>query len=195
MAIILVPGRYEQMLRDLGHMPEPVPDWSPLEFVDTNLTTDEWLMFEFARRGITPRKADDATHFTHTWLTAALVIEMSHEAHSFIEAALNAHHPEVAPLPVIMQYEFNEGFGRWVPVIPAIYNTVVAPTDGVMMDTTPSFSARSGAPVQETSLLPVPSVPSGIDSQPGVASTPKGITLVIDVDSSGTTAKETPSSS
>src|SRR5229473_8601681 len=75
MAIILVPGQYERMLRDLGHTPEPVPDWSPLKFVDTNLTTDEWLMFEFAQRGITPRKANDAIYFAHTWLTAALVVK------------------------------------------------------------------------------------------------------------------------
>ena len=105
------------------------------------------------------------------------------------------HHPEVALLPEIMQYEFNEGFGRWVPVIPAIYDTVVAPTDGVMMDTTPSSSAGSGAPTQETSLFPAPLIPSGIDSRPGVASTPEGITPVMDVNLSGTTAKETLSSS
>ena len=160
-----------------------------------NLTTDEWLIFEFAQQGITLHKTNDTTHFAHTWLTEALVVKMGREARSFIEVVLNAHHPEVAPLPEIMQYEFNEGFGRWVPVIPAIYNTVVAPTDGVMMDTTPSSSARSGAPAQETSLFPAPLIPSGIDSRPGVASTPEGITLVMDVNSSRTTAKETLSSS
>ena len=145
---------YGDGLRALGITPSATPDWSPIEF-EAN-PSDNTIIAELARRGITENEALDASDFAFSWLTDTLVHEDDENIRAFIISALSAR-ATAAPWPEIMQFTFNEAYRRWMPVVPAaaVAAQPVAPGQSAA-DLSPS-SARGGAPSQETPLPPAPS--------------------------------------
>lgn len=156
---------YSAGLRAQGITLNAPPDWSPIEFVPDSEVTDEGIIVELARRGITEAEALDASDFAFSWLTETLVSEQNADVRQFITGTLSLASAlaTAQPWPEIMQFEYNEAHGRWLPIVPAAAEIVTPTVSGHSAGDAPSSSAVGGAPLQETPLPPAPSTSEDVD--------------------------------
>lgn len=158
---ILARSRYGEGLIETGARPSSIPDWSPIEFSEA--TTEREIILEFARRGITEDEALDASDFAFSWLTDTLVTEQNDDYRHFITSALSGARGTAAPWPERMQFEYNEAYRRWVPVIP-VPTMVTAPvTDERSATDAPPSSEGNDANPQETPQQPASSTSEDVD--------------------------------
>ena len=177
---------YGDGLRALGIAPNATPDWSPIEFGAN--PSDEAIVAELARRGITEDEALDASDFAFSWLTDTLVHEDDENIRAFITSALSAR-TTAAPWPDIMQFTFNEAYRRWMPVVPAAAVAAQPVAPGQSAADLPPSSARGGAPSQETPLPPAQSSSTDDDVALNLDSESGNKPSDMDVDEQGKTAK------